>query len=313
MWNLAAPGTMGLARQDGVLGCGDRRDSVSGWSPVFRTGPVDCADAGATSSDEVIRVRTNEPDPASGGLETVTTLEDLGRFLRELRDKRHVTQEGLTAHTGRKIARSRISEIENARRDPVTERELRVYLTGLKCAVRDIEQVVTVLTRCTATPARESRGDPDASGPAATYADPAGLEGIDDSLASLKEKSDDDSAAAAGKRNSGWKFGVAAVASVIIVIVCVALFHANTLRQNHPSTQSNGLGGASALNHSPFPTPSSTGPSTQKPPPPTPSSAGLGASPGTQNPLAPPPSVAPQRPTLYARQPASQAPAPQAP
>ena len=99
----------------------------------------------------MVGVRTDEADPTSGGPDTITTLEELGTYLRGLRDSKRVTQEGLTAHTGRKIARSRISEIENARRDPVTERELRAYLMGLKCTPRDIEQLVTVLTRCTTT------------------------------------------------------------------------------------------------------------------------------------------------------------------
>ncbi|MGH3826477.1 MAG: helix-turn-helix domain-containing protein [Pseudonocardiaceae bacterium] len=97
---------------------------------------------------------------AAGGVECIATLEDLGRYLRGLRELRRVTQESLSTRTGafaqRKIVRSRISEIENARRDRVSERELRTYLCGLKCAPRHIDQIVAVLTQCTATPAGES-------------------------------------------------------------------------------------------------------------------------------------------------------------
>ncbi|MGH3832696.1 MAG: helix-turn-helix domain-containing protein [Pseudonocardiaceae bacterium] len=108
---------------------------------------------------------------AEGGFEGIATLEDLGRYLRGLREKRRVTQESLSTRTGalaqRKIARSRISEIENAKRDRVAERELRTYLCGLKCAPRHIDQIVAVLTQCTATPVRESSAGPDVTGPSA--------------------------------------------------------------------------------------------------------------------------------------------------
>jgi transcriptional regulator with XRE-family HTH domain len=108
---------------------------------------------GATSGDEVGRVHTKEPD-TGGRLAAVTTLEDLGRYLHELRDKAKVTQESLStkagALTGHKLSRSRISEIENSKRDPVTEQELRGYMRGLKCAPRHIDQAVTVLRQCTA-------------------------------------------------------------------------------------------------------------------------------------------------------------------
>lgn len=112
---------------------------------------------------------TAGPD-AGGGCEAITTFEDLGRHLQGLRVKWRVTQESLSTKTGaiteRKISRSRISEIENAKRDPVTERELRVYMRGLKCTPRHIDQVVKVLTQCTTSPAKESPASPDATSPA---------------------------------------------------------------------------------------------------------------------------------------------------
>lgn len=127
-------------------------------------------------------MQTNEPDTGSG-FEAITTLEELGRYLQGLREKRHVTQHSLSTKTGaithRKLARSRISEIENAKRDRLTERELRTYMQGLKCTPRHIDQVVKVLTQCTATPAREFPADADATSPA-----------------TLEDKPDDDPATA---------------------------------------------------------------------------------------------------------------------
>jgi hypothetical protein len=144
-------------------------------------------------------VRTNEPD-VGGGCEAIATLEDLGRYLQELRGKWHVTQESLSTKTGaitdRKISRSRISEIENAKRDRVTERELRVYMRGLKCTPRHIDQVVKALTQCTAPPANEFPTSPDATSSVTLDADPAGLGGAEDDLAPWEEESDDDPAAA---------------------------------------------------------------------------------------------------------------------
>ncbi len=139
---------------------------------------------------------TAGPD-AGGGCEAITTFEDLGRHLQGLRVTWRVTQESLSTKTGaiteRKISRSRISEIENAKRDPVTERELRVYMRGLKCTPRHIDQVVKVLTQCTTSPAKESSTSPhaissDATNPATLEAYPAGLGGVDDDLAPLTAK-----------------------------------------------------------------------------------------------------------------------------
>jgi transcriptional regulator with XRE-family HTH domain len=149
-------------------------------------------------------VQTNELD-AGDGLEAITTLEDLGGYLQKLREKRRVTQESLSTKTGaivgRKIARSRISEIENAKRDRVTEQELRVYMRGLKFTPRHIAQVVKVFTQCTATPVRESPGGPDAASFSALDAYPAGLGGAKGDLAPLEEESEDP--AVAGHEGEG--------------------------------------------------------------------------------------------------------------
>lgn len=145
-------------------------------------------------------MQTNEPD--TGSFKAITTLEDLGRYLQKLRKKRHVTQESLSMRTaaiaGRKIARSRISEIENAKRDQVTKDELRAYMHGLRCTPRHIDHVTEVLRHCTATSARESPDNPDATSPSPATPDAylAGLGGAEDDLTPREEKSDDDPAAA---------------------------------------------------------------------------------------------------------------------
>jgi hypothetical protein len=169
-------------------------------------------------------VRTNEPD-VGGGFEAITTLEGLGRYLQELRGKWHVTQESLSTKTGaiteHKISRSRISEIENAKRDRVTERELRVYMRGLKCTPRHIDQVAKALTQCTAPPAKESPTGPDVTSPATLDADPAGLGGAEDDLPLWEEKSDDDPVAA-GQEDAGrdrWQHHRSALAAAIALIV----------------------------------------------------------------------------------------------
>jgi transcriptional regulator with XRE-family HTH domain len=90
----------------------------------------------------------------------VKTLEDFGRQLQQLRERKHVTQTSLSARVaaiaGYRISRSRISEIENARRDRITERELRVYMLGLRCTHGHIDQMMKALRQCVATPARAS-------------------------------------------------------------------------------------------------------------------------------------------------------------
>lgn len=90
----------------------------------------------------------------------VTTLQGLGRYLKGLRENMGVTQTSLSVRTGamfgRKISRSRISEIENAKRDRVSERELRMYMVGLKCAPHHIDRAVKVLRQCAVTAPRES-------------------------------------------------------------------------------------------------------------------------------------------------------------
>ena len=242
---------------------------------------------GLAWSNEVVGVRTDEPAPASGGPDTITTLEELGTYLRGLRDSKRVTQEGLTAHTGRKIARSRISEIENARRDPLTERELRAYLMGLKCTPRDIEQLVIVLTRCTTTVlAGQTQSHQDTNCHAATEVYPTGLADVENNPAPPEQTTEDYPAAATGRYRTKWKVAAAAISSVIVVIVGIALFYVNARNQNHgqqalradrghgaaaatlnpsrsptQSTPSPGVGvGATALNPAPTPSQSTPGP-----------------------------------------------------
>lgn len=145
-----------------------------------------------------MHVQTNVPD-AGDGSEVITTLEDLGRYLQELREKRHVTQASLSAKTGaitgRQITRSRISEIENAKRDQVAERELRGYMLGLKCTRRHIDQMVKARNQCTATPPKES-ADLDSTSSATPDPYPAGLGGAEDGATLREEKSGDDPTAA---------------------------------------------------------------------------------------------------------------------
>lgn len=121
----------------------------------------------------------------------VTTLEDLGRYLQQLRESKHVTQTGLSAKaaaiSGYRISRSRISEIENARRDRVTERELRVYLLGLKCADRHIDQMVKTFRQCTTSAALVSINS------ATPTSDATGLDNTQDRLTPEDDQSSDDS------------------------------------------------------------------------------------------------------------------------
>lgn len=156
-------------------------------------------------------MHTNEPVTGSG-FEAITTLEGLGRYLQGLREKRRVTQHSLSTKTGaithRKLARSRISEIENAKRDRLTERELRTYMQGLKCTPRHIDQVVKVLTQCTATPAREFPAEADATSPV-----------------TLEDKLDDDPAAAGHENEefARWpRQRIALAAATVLVVVALA-------------------------------------------------------------------------------------------
>ncbi|MBV8539424.1 MAG: helix-turn-helix transcriptional regulator [Pseudonocardiales bacterium] len=177
-----------------------------------------------------MNVQTNEP--ATGdGFEAITTLDGLGRHLRGLREKWHVTQESLStrtgAVTGRKIPRSRISEIENAKRDWVTERELRAYMRGLKCTPRHIDQVVTVLTQCTATPAKEPPtgpdSGPDAVGSATPDAFPAGSDSADNEPAPREESSDGDPVSLSEPSQRRWRrCRIALAAALAQVVVALA-------------------------------------------------------------------------------------------
>lgn len=124
----------------------------------------------------------------------VTTLEELGRYLQKLRENRRVTQTSLSTKTGAiagyKISRSRISEIENARRDRIAERELRGYLLGLKCTPRHIDQMVKALRQCTATRPWKSSPDPTSTSSTTSDSGPVGLSGVEDKLMQQEEQPD---------------------------------------------------------------------------------------------------------------------------
>jgi hypothetical protein len=127
------------------------------------------------------------------------TLQGLAKYLRNLRENRRVTQASLStktgAMTGRKISRSRISEIENAKRDPISERELRTYMVGLKCAPHHIDGLVKALRQSMVISSRETPADPVPSS-AMPDPHPTGLGGAEDDLTLRKEKSKDDLTAA---------------------------------------------------------------------------------------------------------------------
>lgn len=196
-------------------------------------------------------MHTDQPDTSSG-LETITTLKDLGQYLQGLRAE-HVTQLGLATRSGHKIGRSRISAIENAQREPVTEYELRVYMRGLKCAPPHIDQAVDVLKRCTAIPTRQSPSDPDATSPAAPDTYPAGLGGAEDNPAPPQEKPDNDPPAATIKQHPLSKSAVAPIVFigivVAIIIVGVRSLLANPGGQSIPPSQARNGGQSIPLSH----------------------------------------------------------------
>jgi hypothetical protein len=92
---------------------------------------------------------------------------------------------------GRKISRSRISEIENAKRDPVSERELRVYMVGLKCTPHHIDGLVKALRQFAVTPPRKSPADPVPSSSAIPDSHFAELDDAEDNLTLREEKYND--------------------------------------------------------------------------------------------------------------------------
>jgi transcriptional regulator with XRE-family HTH domain len=135
------------------------------------------------------------PETDKGGINigsAVVTLQDLGRYLRNLRENKRVTQVSLStkagAMAGRKISRSRISEIENAKRDPISERELRMYMVGLKCTPHHIDGLVKALRQFTVTPPRESPADPVPSSSAIPDSYFAELDDAKDNLTPRDEK-----------------------------------------------------------------------------------------------------------------------------
>jgi hypothetical protein len=158
-----------------------RAEDVQRWLTVYDRLPLPQLSAGdlvSISEPELSSPLSPQRADTGSGLEAITTLEGLGGYLQELRDTRRVTQEGLSttigAITGRKIVRSRISEIENATRDPITEQELRAYMRGLKCPHRHIDQAVKVLTQCTAT--TPAKGSPAGTSSPVMPASPTGLD-----------------------------------------------------------------------------------------------------------------------------------------
>ncbi|EMD25263.1 helix-turn-helix domain-containing protein [Amycolatopsis azurea] len=87
----------------------------------------------------------------------VADVEELGALIKRLRDKRGLTQDNLAgraAKHGLRIRRERISEIENGRREPPTQGELRAILLGLGQTEETVKRLQGVLAR-TATQPRE--------------------------------------------------------------------------------------------------------------------------------------------------------------
>jgi Helix-turn-helix domain len=140
------------------------------------------------------RVGTDKPDDEDGFVGA--TPHEFGRYLQRLRESRGVTQTSLSTKTGamagHKISRSRISEIENAKRDRVSERELRVYMMGLKCTPQHINRMVTVLRQSTMTAPRESSADPVPTNSATPDPHSGGLTGAESGLTPRTERPGDD-------------------------------------------------------------------------------------------------------------------------
>lgn len=146
------------------------------------------------ANPRLVHHETNKTD--ADGHFGVTTLQGLGKYLQGLRESVRVTQTSLSVKTGamagRKISRSRISEIENAKRDRVSERELRVYMAGLRCAPHHIDRMIKVLRQCTVTAPKESTVSPVPADSATPDPYLAGLAGAKDDLIPGKEKSEDE-------------------------------------------------------------------------------------------------------------------------
>ncbi|WP_037311769.1 helix-turn-helix domain-containing protein [Amycolatopsis orientalis] len=91
----------------------------------------------------------------SGESGDIAGVEELGALIKRLRDKRGFTQDnvaGRAAKHGLRIRRERISEIENGRREPPTQGELRAILLGLGQTEEMVKGLQGVLARTTAPP-----------------------------------------------------------------------------------------------------------------------------------------------------------------
>ncbi|WP_091451741.1 ricin-type beta-trefoil lectin domain protein [Actinokineospora iranica] len=80
----------------------------------------------------------------------ITTLGELGGYLRALRKGQGLSQDNVSGRAARqhlKIRRERVSEIENAKREPPTERELLAILTALRRPAADIERLQAARAR----------------------------------------------------------------------------------------------------------------------------------------------------------------------
>lgn len=150
------------------------------------------------SQSDARRARTTMDKSDTEAACEVMTLEDFGRRLQQLRESKHVTQTSLSARVaaiaGYRISRSRISEIENARRDRITERELRVYMLGLRCTHGHLDQMMKALRQCVATPAQASIN---AVTPTVYSTE---LDGTEDHPTQEKEKIDNDPIAASEEK-----------------------------------------------------------------------------------------------------------------
>ncbi|MFC3452526.1 helix-turn-helix domain-containing protein [Amycolatopsis speibonae] len=91
----------------------------------------------------------------SGDTGDITGVEELGALIKRLRDERRLTQDnvaGRAAKHGLRIRRERISEIENCKREPPTQGELRAILLGLGQSEETVKGLQGVLARTAARP-----------------------------------------------------------------------------------------------------------------------------------------------------------------
>ncbi|OXM45044.1 helix-turn-helix domain-containing protein [Amycolatopsis alba] len=85
----------------------------------------------------------------------IADAEELGALIKRLRDEQRLTQDnvaGRAAKRGLRIRRERISEIENGRREPPTQGELRAILLGLGQTEETVKGLQGLLAGTTARP-----------------------------------------------------------------------------------------------------------------------------------------------------------------